>query len=306
MLDKWFIVINPKAGKRKANQAWQALEQSLRLQDIPFEDVLSEDVLALKTIIEQALSDGFRKFVGVGGDGHLHHIVNVLMNQNLVNTKKLTITNFSVGTGNDWVRSHKIPNNPDAFASMLKNYVSYLHNVGKVTYYDSSVEKTRYFINIAGVGFDAVVVQNTQGDGGKYKYLFGLYKSIITFKTSLIKTILDDAELNYQNYMTIMCVCKYAGGGMLFAPKAEFDSDKFNVLCFGNINKLKAILNTKLLYMGELDKLKEANYYFSKTASISQPSNATPIRLEADGELLGSGPFRFELIEKAILIAALP
>ena len=55
-----------------------------------------------------AIKKGFTKIISVGGDGTLHHVVNGIMTQKLVETNTIQLAVIPIGTGNDWVKTYNI------------------------------------------------------------------------------------------------------------------------------------------------------------------------------------------------------
>ena len=66
-----------------------------------------------------------------------------------------------VGTGNDWGRMFGIPLDYEKAIKIISENKLMLHDVGLVSFFNGPEKKKRYFINIAGLGFESVVVKRT-------------------------------------------------------------------------------------------------------------------------------------------------
>src|SRR5690606_32385111 len=103
--------------------------------------------------------EGYREFIIVGGDGTLNEVINGIFAQKDLDPIEITIGMIPVGTGNDWCRMFGIPfNYHEAVKTILKGK-TFIQDVGKVYFLRQQQQYKRYFINIAGIGFDAVVAK---------------------------------------------------------------------------------------------------------------------------------------------------
>ena len=176
-----------------------------------------------------------------------------------------------------------------------------------VIYLENDIEQVRYFVNSAGMGYDALVVQMTnqgkeKGRGGTMAYMSSLLRGLFRYNLAYLDIEVDGKRV-YKGKVFSMSVgiCKYSGGGMIQLPFAVADDGLLDVTLFKKVSKLTVIRHLKKLYSGRFTHLPFVDTYQGKTISvISAPHN--PSFLETDGESLGNGPFTFHLIPRCLRV----
>ena len=90
------------------------------------------------------------------------------------------------------------------------------------------------------------------------------------------------------------------GKGMKMAPKAKIDDGLIDVITVdGNIKRKRLLSVLPKLFTGEHIHEPEVNYYQTNKFSITSDNKDL---LNIDGEIIGSTPFKVEIIPKAIKI----
>ena len=107
--DKWFAIVNPVAGSGKGLSDWPLISKLLRDHHIVPEYAFTERKYHAIELAVEAINNGFRKIMVVGGDGTIHEVVNGLFIQKAVPTTEVLVGVIAVGTGNDWIRMFGIP-----------------------------------------------------------------------------------------------------------------------------------------------------------------------------------------------------
>ena len=209
-----------------------------------------------------------------------------------------------VGTGNDWCRRFNIPFKYKKAARLIRKQNTFIQDVGRVRYNNSGEMLTRYFINVAGMGYDAVVAAKTNRDkshgrGGPLIYLKNLFTSLLFYTHSKTSIYLDDADtpLVSPTFSVSVGICKYNGGGMMQLPDAIPDDGVLNVTLIKKLGKFTVLKEVKNLYDGSFIRHpKVATYTGRKIRIDSDPA----IQIEVDGESLGHSPFEFDIIHRAL------
>ncbi len=303
----WYVVVNPKAGSNKCKEDWPEIKGLLKKSGLTFIFVFTEYQRHAIKLVQDAVDQGYRNFISVGGDGTLNEIVNglFLKHQQLLPEIKLGV--ITVGTGNDWGRTHKMPAGYTNLIEVIKTGKVFKHDVGKAKYRFDNENKNRYFINIAGMGFDAMVankvnVLKEKGYRGLMVYMYSLLSSLIGFKPTQL-TIYSEGKMIYSGntFLASAGICKYNGGGMMLLPDAVPDDGLFDLTIIRKVSRLKVLANIKNVFNGTFVKIKEVERYRAKSFTIiSNPPHA--LNLETDGESLGNSPLDFEVLPKALNI----
>jgi len=82
--------------------------------------------------VQNAIQQGFRNIISVGGDGTLHNIVNGVMMQRYVKSSDITIAVLPIGTGNDWIKTYNIPNNIKRAIDIISERKTILQDIGQI------------------------------------------------------------------------------------------------------------------------------------------------------------------------------
>jgi diacylglycerol kinase family enzyme len=158
---EWLVIVNPNAGKAKGKKDWAKIAGLLHLYNISFKAFFTITCRHAIVLTHEGISAGFRKIIAIGGDGTLNEVVNGVFTQSVCDTKDISLAMITVGTGNDWGKLFGIPVDYEEAVKIIKEYKIRLQDTGIVYYYHGINRESRYFLNIAGIGFDALVVKRT-------------------------------------------------------------------------------------------------------------------------------------------------
>ena len=129
--NRWFVIVNPVAGKGLGLTDWPVISKLLRDNSIAFDFAFTEHRFHAIELSVEAVNNGYRRLIVVGGDGTLNEVVNGLFIQKAVPQTDVLLSVIAVGTGNDWVRMFGIPRTyTDSIKSIVAGH-SFLQDVGK-------------------------------------------------------------------------------------------------------------------------------------------------------------------------------
>lgn len=298
-----FIIINPNSGKRRGKRDWPEIASLLEKQGISFEFIFTAKRLDALIFAKQAAENGFRNIIVTGGDGTLNEAVNGIMLQRSVPSHEISIAMIPVGTGNDWGRMYQCPSDYKECVKMIAQGHTVLQDAGKVQFVLAGEIQERYFMNVAGIGCDAVVVRDTnsrkdRGSSGRIAYMLSLARSIFKFSSQKAVVAADgNTVFNGALYSANFGICRYSGGGMMQVPKAIPDDGLFDITIIGDVGKLKIVRNTARLYDGSFTAMKEVSTFRCAAATVHSNDG---LLLEADGEMLGTAPIEFSILPRAL------
>lgn len=297
--DKWLVILNPNAGGKQAIKIWPLIESELKFEGFDFKMVKTRWPKHAINLVRDNTRKGFRKIICIGGDGTLHEVVNGIMQQDFVDTSEILLGMISMGTGNDWIKTHQISKNYKQAIQQIKSGKTIKQDIGKIVYkQDDQQEATRYFINSVGIGFDARVVNYTQpqkakGNAKKGDYIKGLIKSLFYHKNVQSLIQLDNETIDTKIYNLTIGVCQYKGGGFKLLPYAVPNDGLLDVTLACKISKKKLIVSLPKLFGGRVEKIKYFDFY--QVQDLQLDINA-PIFTEADGEFLGLHPLSVSIM----------
>ncbi|MCB9276667.1 MAG: diacylglycerol kinase family lipid kinase [Lewinellaceae bacterium] len=308
-MESWYIIANPTSGRGIIRREWAAYQQRISRQLPVGEFVLTEYRGHAIELARQAVENGYRKILAIGGDGTNHEVANGILQQKAVASHEVTHALLPVGTGNDWIKTYGIPRDIDKVLAIIRAGNTRLQDVGLARYYRDGQQHERYFINVAGMAYDGYIGRKAGespfGKGGKLLYLFLVFKCLFEYKLQPAIARLDGEKTIEGVFYTInLGICRYSGGGMLLVPHARPDGGSFAVTIAGRLSKLGVLLSTFRFYNGTIGQHPKVDTFHARQVQVAAPNGAMPTLLEADGEFLGETPVEFMLIDKALRIVA--
>lgn len=305
--NRWLVIVNPNAGRRKVERDWKEIASSLEKEGFLFDHYMTDRKLHALQLAKENIEKGYQKIIVVGGDGTINEVVNGIFLQQRLSSSEITLGMITIGTGNDWGRMYKIPNKYKKTIKIIKKGKTVIQDAGYVNYQLDGTSYKRYFVNMAGMGYDALVAQKTnqmkeKGKGGPFAYIYNLIAGLYQYKNTFLEIIIDDKKVFEGKVFSLsLGICKYNGGGMMQLPFAIPDDGIFDVTIVKKTTKFRVIKNIKNLYDGSFTDLPEVELFKGKKISIiSHPRNS--IFLETDGESLGHSPLEFNIIPKCIQV----
>jgi YegS/Rv2252/BmrU family lipid kinase len=301
---EWLAIVNPNAGNGKGHKDWHLIAEFMRRVNLPFAVKFTEAKGHAVLLTQEAVKDGCRNIITIGGDGTLNEVVNGIFANNTCPSTDISLALIPVGTGNDWGRMFGIPLDYERAVRIIKDCKLMLHDIGILTYFDGSEKKNRYFINIAGLGFESVVVKRTnyqkdRGRSGKAIYFYNLLMSLLSYKNTRAEIIVDGEKISADVFSINVGNGKYCGGGMRQTPDAVPDDGLLDVTVIKGIGRIEIICNLKMLYNGTILSHPKIDGYKCRNLKVSSDSL---LWAEADGESLGHTPAEFSIIPSGINI----
>ncbi|MGK0254613.1 MAG: diacylglycerol kinase (ATP), partial [Mariniflexile sp.] len=229
----------------------------------------------------------------------LHNIVNGIMAQSVVASKNIKVGVIPIGTGNDWVKTHKIPKDCERAIQIIKNGNIATQDLGKIEFLNSS-DPLIYFNNLAGIGFDGYVVSKVDAykNLGAVAYLLGAFISLFSFKNFKSKVSINSEYICGETLMILVGLCKYSGGGMQLTEAPDPFDGLLDVSVAKNFSKIDILKNLTKLFNGKINSIKKVQTLKAPSIKIKIDQNELPF-IQADGELVGEGAINITLIPKA-------
>jgi YegS/Rv2252/BmrU family lipid kinase len=297
MSNSWFIIANPIAGNRNFSKHWNEIQQLLNDKKIDFSYAFTQFSKHEIELVSAAIQQGFRNIISVGGDGTLHHVVNGVMLQRYVKTSDITIAVIPLGTGNDWVKTHKIPCNIKKAIEIIEQTKKIIQDIGVLETENKTIS---YFNNVAGLGYDGYIVHKlkTLKRFGSIAYLLSGIAGLLFYKKSIFKITFNNKVIETNCLMTLFGICKFSAGGMQFTKDVDTSDGLLDITIAKNLNLFDLIYNIKKLYNGEIVHHRKIETYKTKEITV-YAKNSKPF-IQADGELIDTGKITVKIIKKAI------
>lgn len=229
--------------------------------------------------------------VACGGDGTVHLALNSMPDN-------VALAVIPMGTGNDFSRYLGIKD--------IKTALDVLAT-GKATALDYGLVilangVQRKFLGVASCGFDAQVNEraNTyRGPSGTIKYLAALFVELSKLSPSNFTVVSDGAAMRCE-LLTLVAVGNTSsyGGGMKICPTADAVDGLFEVTYVQAVTRrLLVRVLPKVFWGGHVSHPKVKQEVASR---VELGGDSFPVY--ADGELVGTGPIKVELMPKGVRV----
>ena len=222
------FIVNPAAGSGFALTAMQKLETVLRGKNIEYRIYRTERPGHGTEIASELSSDkDVLAVVSVGGDGTAGEVA-----AGLTGTGK-PMGIIPAGTGNDFIKSVNIPNDPDKAMEILLT--------GKQDRIDTGVVNDHFFLNVCGTGFDVTVLDYAEAEKKKHRgltpYLLGLIKAIFHYRSVRLNLIADGEKEEGQLLVCSVANGRFIGGGIPICPKADIGDGLLDLVLIRDVHR---------------------------------------------------------------------
>jgi diacylglycerol kinase (ATP) len=234
-----------------------------------------------------------------GGDGTVHEVINGLLRTQLTAAQLPVVGTLPLGTGNDWARSLQLPREPRALAAAVVRRHVVAHDVGRIDC--AGRDGPRWFVNVAGAGFDAHVVSRlAQGTPTRLTYLLAALRELPRYRSPAFVLQADAGpRVDGRWLLAFVANGRYCGHRMQVAPLARYDDGRLDVVTIDEVGLLRALPKLAKLYRGTL--LGDPLVRHSTAASV-QLDATPPAPVEADGQPVGRTPARFTVAPGALRV----
>jgi len=247
--ERFLAIVNPAAGGGKSAKLAGAALKQLR------ENGLAVDVIATTgrghavELAAEAYSQGYRRFLAVGGDGTAHEILNGLFGRAKAQ-ERVSLGFLPLGTGNSFLRDFAKEGTDASLRALLErrtrpvDLIRLTHSTGEL-----------YSLNILSIGFTADVGALTNRyfkSLGPLGYLLGVLVRVAQLKRRSFTLRCDD-DIEWDNRRSLFLTfnnSKYTGGNMLIAPNADSTDGYIEFVRWGPIGRLGLLRTLPRLYDG--------------------------------------------------------
>lgn len=290
-MSKVKVIVNPTAGRGYASKVTPDIERHLRELGLAFDLVATSGPGDAVGLAEQAVREGFETIVAVGGDGTTHEVVNGMMAAREGEVVG-TLACIPTGSGNDFASMNGAPEDMGAACRLIAEGSTRVVDVGRLTV---DGESQGYFSNAVGIGFDGLVVRETQRFQrlrGVVMYLLSVLRTVfVTLRPMRSRIVLDDETIEQTTLMMVIANGPREGHTFLVAPDAACDDGWLDLTISDNMPRAKILAYLPSVMNGTHLSHKGFMGRKARHVTITSPDN---MFFHVDGEILCEGAHRIE------------
>jgi len=264
---------------------------------------------AASELANKAASQGSDIVLVCGGDGTINEVINGLAGS------QASLGLLPGGTANILARDMGLPLNPVRAATELSRWSPRRIPLGKATWWIAKAsingapaekgQAIRYFMTVAGIGFDAHVVYKLspqmKSSWGVTGYIMEALRQVFRYPFQGICCRTDGGPDRIATFAAVQRAGNY-GGWLHLTPDARFFDERFTLCLFKSHNRARYFLYAGLVlahqhfHLGDVELVET-----HKLCCAAQVAGET-IRFELDGEPVGTLPATFEIVPDALTL----
>jgi YegS/Rv2252/BmrU family lipid kinase len=283
-----FVIFNPAARGEKSQRVRRFLDAKAGPQVALAPTQSAGDA---KRLAARAVQERYDVVVAAGGDGTINEVINGL------GTSGLPLGVLPLGTVNVFAKELGIPGKLDAAWALIE--------AGQARTIDLACAEAggppRFFMQLAGVGFDARAVRAASWELkkkiGPLSYIWAGLKTL-SEQHSQIEVAINGAA-PVRGFAVLVGNGRFYGGRFRLFPEARLDDGLLDVCVFENGGLLDLARYGQGLLRGAHTRLKDVRYFQAKDF-VCRAAEPTPFEL--DGEDAGEAPVRFSVRPQALRV----
>lgn len=301
-MTKTLLIINPEAAHGRAFRCFERLEPRLR-QIFPNLTVrLSEYAGHAVELGRWAAGEVFDLLVCLGGDGTPYEVLNGLYAEGRP-AKRPDLALIPAGTGNSFLRDFGIESPEAAIDGILEGRRREVDLV-EFSHVQNGETVRRYSLNIIGAGLIADILKLTNEKLkplGSFGYSLAVLLRLAKGMDNRITITADGTAREIRDSALVVSNSKFTGGKMKIAPDADPSDGKADLVVFREVNRRDILAIFKKVFSGTHKSHPKVEMLQASEISVESDP---PLRLMADGELLGLTPLKLKVLPREITLLA--
>lgn len=299
------LLVNSKC--RMGPEAFPAVRAALYERGIPLVAAhrLSKQK-RMDRVLREALESGVRRILIGGGDGTLSSAMAHLLGRDV------TLGVLPLGTGNDFARSLGIPPTLEAACDIIA--------AGYTARVDVGLANGRPFLNAASLGLASAIAKRLTPElkrkVGKLAYPVAAMAELWEHQPFRVRMTTDRGEMELEVLQLVVGNGRYHGAGNMVTPEATLDDHCLDAYTIAAPSAESGREGTGLGHMQDLSTLARVAMSLRRGEHVSHPAVTAvrssriyveaepPQAINADGELIGHTPVRFEVAPSALRVYA--
>ncbi len=273
--EDFLLIVNPAAGRGRGAKTMRKVNGFLENIDLNPKYLVSSGPGDVYLKAKEAALLGVRRVIVIGGDGTLQEAASGIAGTGI----ELGI--IPAGSGNDFIKTFGIPKDTHQALRVAL--------WGQAKPIDMGLIGDRYFVNMVGIGFDALVaaenlrLKHVRGFTG---YLYALAKVFLHYQAPHVK--IEAEGFSFEGRILLAAfgngIC--CGGGFYLTPDASPCDGKLDVCIIRDMPRTEMIRDIGKVFKGTHTELDPVMMNHCSKLDIESD---IPLPIHADGEVLPLG-----------------
>jgi len=298
------IVANPVAGRTKDPGRWRRVVSELQRRYPGARLRPTQRAGDERRAVAELLSEAVDQIWVAGGDGSLHQVVDALLDSTRSPAERPTLGFIPLGSGNDFARGIGIPLDPFEAIRALENTRVLTFDVGRLTFLGETPVRSAYWLNQSYLGFGARVVDRVARSprpADQRAYVRAALRELLRAHPHRYSLESDDRPAESAEAMNLLVTNgRYSGSGMLTSPLANPSDGVLDVVFVEPVGRLRLLTGLRRFRAGTHLTMPEVRTWKVRSFVIRSDSPAELV--EADGDIVGHLPARYEVVAGALRV----
>ena len=283
------FILNPAAGTGYARKAMEQVKGILDEWKKEYQ-ILETSGPGNATEIARNLADrpDITAVVAVGGDGTASEVA-----AGLAGTGK-TMGIIPAGTGNDFIKTVRIPKDPESAMKFMFDRPSRPVDTGTIN--------GSFFLNVCGTGFDVTVLECAEEKKKKHRglmpYFLGLLQAIRVYAPSELDIRFNGREEKGEYLVCSIANGKIIGGGIPICPAADVHDGMLDLVMIRNVPRWKIPFYLPGLMLSKDLTYKITEHVRTKEVTICGKG----LKFNIDGDIRRMDDAKFVIKPKSLLL----
>lgn len=243
-------------------------------------------------LARQYAQERYDLIIAAGGDGTINEVIN-----GIAQYPDTSLGVIPLGAVNLFSMAQRIPDTIEGACGMIAS--------GRTTTIDLGNIDGRYFAVMAGVGFDAFILEHAdrkrRAVAGALGYVATALKHLFSYTFKPIRITIDEQPVVRQGYFVVISNSRYYGGKMELVPEADMQDGLLDVSIYKHRNIFALLHYLLALRSGRSDTIMSREYFQCRKIHLHKNGNH-PIHVDA--ETFGRTPATITVCPKKLRIAA--
>ncbi len=292
------LIFNPTAKKASGRKIIRA-SHFLKSRGYNVEVLFTEKKGHAESLARDAIKESPSLIIAAGGDGTFNEVINGIAGS------EVPMAILPLGTTNVLSKEIGVPEDIESALEVALKSTPKTVSLGKISgiyenqFTGHSSLVTRYFVLMAGIGFDGEAVLGVneilKKFSGKGAYIYSGIKTLSRFKPS--ELFFDIDGKTYSGYTAIIGKAAKYGGNYRITPDARLPDPFLYVCLFKGKSCLDILRYAFGILMGRHLRFRDVEYV--KATTVEVKGNA---HIQIDGDYFGKTPARVEIVPNIVRI----
>ena len=279
------LISNPTA-KRASDRKIAQASRYLMSKGYKVEVLFTEKKGNAESLAREAIRELPSLIIAAGGDGTFNEVINGIAGS------EIPMAIFPLGTTNVLAKEIGIPEDVKGAMEIAVTGTTKTISLGKIAITRPSSLVSRYFVLMAGIGFDGEAVfginETFKKISGKGAYIYSGLKVLSGFNPRELTFDIDGKT--YSGYSAIISKTAKYGGDFKITPDARLTDPTLYICLFKGKKRLDVLRYVFGIATGSHLRFKDVEYLKAKRIKID--GNA---HIQIDGDYFGMTPAKIEV-----------